>query len=97
MMTTYEHVRNGDTVIVQGYRFRVQGIRRFTNSCHHTGAGWHVTDRCDDCGPNAGREYVRFTGVALDESLRSTSYNGGSYGGWVDVPVGLVARTGEEN
>ena len=78
--TTYGELKNGDVVIVQGYRFTVANIRVASPA----GAVDGIHD-----APNRA-DVIRFTGMTTDASIARTSYNGGTYGGYADVPCWVV-------
>jgi hypothetical protein len=77
MFTTYGQLKNGDVVYIQGYRFRVDGIRISSK------AGEKTTMHSE---PNRA-DVIRFTGIALDSSLIGSGYDGGTYGGYADVQI----------
>lgn len=78
--TTYGQLKNGDVVIIQGYKFIVDKIR--VSSKMGDNASMHSE-------PNRA-DVIRFVGIALDSKLRQTGYNGGVYGAYADVPVTVV-------
>lgn len=95
MMITYGEIKNGMVVSVVGHAMRVSDVTHTpTPACSHTGATWHRAETCQGC-QNIGRIVVRFTGRVVDptDSVRGTTYDGGRYGGWADVPVYQIVGT----
>lgn len=76
IIRTYGELRNGDEVYIQGYRFRVDGIRVASR------AGEKTTMHAE---PNRA-DVIRFTGIALDPTLKGSGYDGGTYGRYADLP-----------
>lgn len=75
IIRTYGELKDGDIVTIQGYRFRIDGIRVASR------AGEKTTMHSE---PNRA-DVIRFTGIALDSTLKGTGYDGGTYGGYADV------------
>jgi hypothetical protein len=80
--TTYGELKNGDVVIVQGYRFTVANI----HVAGRKGEQWTMHGE-----PNRA-DVIRFTGMTTDKSLAGTPYNGGTYGAYADVPCWVVVE-----
>ena len=68
---TYQVVANGLTVVVQGYLMRVENVSTHLDAPNDLGY-----ERC---------RIVRFTGRCTDnpvnDDIRNSAYNGGTYGG----------------
>lgn len=67
---THGDLRDGMQVYVCGYLFTVQNVRHYVPSFE----------------PQGDRRVTRYEGTTTDPRLTSTSYSGGTYGAWSDLP-----------
>ena len=69
---------DGDIVYVQGYRMRVRNVRVASRQ------GDKTTMHSE---PNRA-DVIRYNGDCVDDcDIKRTSYNGGVYGAYADVPI----------
>lgn len=86
MTKRHGDLQNGDVVNVQGFHFRVTNLRI------------HADQNYNTMGHESyGTRLVRYTGVCTDapvnDRIRGTGYDGGTYGALENVPVGIIETT----
>jgi hypothetical protein len=79
----HAELRDGMIAHVQGYRFRVTDLRIAARAGDPQGI--HQEPYRADV--------IRYTGVCVDDcDISATSYNGGRYGAYADVPIAIDAE-----